>query len=127
MALPALSDSEWTVMEALWEAAPRPASEIARALRQRTGWADNTVRTLLSRLMEKGAVRAVDNSPGVRHFQPAVRREVLVRAEGRTFMQRIFRGAAKPLLAHFVENAKLTPEEVRDLKRLLDQAVKDQP
>ena len=112
-------------METLWESAPRTASEVARMLRHRTGWADNTVRTLLTRLVEKEAVRASENAAGIRIFSPAVRREVLVRREGRSFMQRIFGGAAKPLLAHFAENARLTPEEVRELKRLLDQSLKN--
>ena len=126
MSVPALSDSEWLVMESLWESSPQTASGVARALREQTGWADNTVRTLLSRLVEKGAVRAKDNTAGIRQFLPAVRREVLVRVEGRSFMERVFGGAAKPLLAHFAENARLTPEEVRDLKRLLDQSLRNQ-
>jgi BlaI family penicillinase repressor len=126
MSVPALSDSEWLVMESLWESGPQSASGVARALRERTGWADNTVRTLLSRLVQKGAVRAEDNAAGIRQFRPAIRREVLVRVEGRSFMERVFGGAAKPLLAHFAENARLTPEEVRELKRLLDQSLKNQ-
>jgi BlaI family transcriptional regulator, penicillinase repressor len=126
MPAPALSDSEWLVMETLWESAPRTASEVARCLRERTGWADNTVRTLLSRLVEKGAARTTDGATGARQFHPAVRREALVRVEGRSFMERVFGGSAKPLLAHFAENARLTPEEVRELKRLLDQTLKKQ-
>ena len=115
-------------MECLWEAAPRTASEVAKALRAGTGWADNTVRTLLTRLAEKGAVRISENSSGVKQFTPVVKREALVRVESRTFLDRVFRGAAKPLIAHFAENAKLTPAEVKELKRLLDQSIKhDEP
>lgn len=125
MSVPALSESEWLVMEILWESAPRTASEVARALRNQTEWADNTVRTLLTRLVEKGAVRFADGASGVREFRPVVSREALVRVEGRSFMQRVFGGAAKPLLAHFAENARLTPDEVRELKRLLDQSLKN--
>ena len=50
-----------------------------------------------------------------------------VRSESASFMDRIFRGASKPLLVHFAQNAKLTPAEVRELKRLLDQSLKNQP
>jgi BlaI family penicillinase repressor len=126
MNAPDISESEWTVMEALWKKSPQTASQVARALHKRTGWAQNTVRTLLTRLVEKGALRSADNATGVREFTPAVEREACVRVESESFLQRVFRGAAKPLLVHFASNARLTPDEVRELKRLFDQNLKKQ-
>ena len=107
-------------MEALWERSPQTASEVTKTLRPTMKWAENTVRTLITRLVEKGALRFEENASGTKAFSPAVKREDCVQAEGESFMQRIFRGAAKPLLVHFASNAKLTPEEVRELKKLLD-------
>lgn len=123
MATPDISESEWIIMEALWDQAPRTASEVAETVRGSTGWADNTVRTMLTRLMGKGAVKVRAGGSGVREFLPAVRREACVQAESRSFLQRVFRGSAKPLLAHFAENAGLSPAEVRELKRLLDESL----
>ena len=111
-------------MEALWESAPQTASELTRLLRPKTKWAENTVRTLLTRLVEKGALKTDENAGGTRVFLPAVTREACVGVESESFMQRIFRGASKPLLVHFAQNAQLTPDEVRELKRLLDQSLK---
>src|SRR3954468_23562110 len=126
MPAPAISDSEWKVMECLWnKEAPATAAEVGRALLPRTNWAENTVRTLLTRLVEKGALRVSENAAGVKQFSPAVKREAIVRAESRCFLERVFRGSAKPLIAHFAENARLTPAEVRELKRLLDQSIKN--
>jgi BlaI family penicillinase repressor len=119
--MPDIADSEWSVMEALWAASPQTASELAKTLRPTTRWAENTVRTLLTRLVDKGAVSTGENSAGTRTYLPAVKRESCVRAEGESFMQRIFGGAAKPLLVHFAQNTKLTAEEVRELKKILDQ------
>src|SRR5688572_19263561 len=116
MTPPDISESEWIIMEALWKRAPQTASEIAKAIRDSSGWALNTVRTLLTRLVDKGALRAENNSAGVREFSPAVAREECVRAESESFLQRVFQGAAKPLLIHFATNSKLTPEEMRELK-----------
>ena len=124
---PDITESEWTIMETLWKRAPLTASEVAKALRRSTGWAQNTVRTLLTRLVEKGALRAKENAAGVREFAPAVEREACVRAESESFLQRVFQGAAKPLLVHFAENAELTPEELRELKRLFDRSLKNKP
>ena len=124
MNAPDISESEWTVMEALWKRSPQTAAEVARGVRRSTGWAINTVRTLLTRLVEKGALEARENEEGVREFAPAVEREVCVRAESDSFLQRVFKGAAKPLLVHFAANSKLTRDEVQELKRLFDQSLK---
>ena len=121
--LPNISESEWSVMEALWESSPLTASELTKTLRPTMNWAENTVRTLLTRLIDKGAVKTGENSSGTRTYLPAVQREVCVHAEGESFMQRIFAGAAKPLLVHFAQNSKLTAEEVRELKKILDQSL----
>lgn len=107
-------------MTALWESSPQTASEVTKTLRPTMNWAENTVRTLLTRLVEKGALKTAENASGTRTFIPAVKREACVRAESQSFLDRIFGGAAKPLLVHFAENSKLTAEEVEELKKLLD-------
>ena len=111
-------------MEVLWERPSQTASEITKALRPSTNWAENTVRTLLTRLVEKGALKTGENAGATRTFVPAVKRDACVLAEGESFMQRLFRGAAKPLLIHFASNAKLTAAEVKELKKLLDQSIR---
>ena len=110
-------------MEALWEEAPRTALELTRALEPSAHWAENTVRTMLTRLVDKGALEIAKNASGTRTFRPSVSREVCVKAEGDSFMQRIFQGSAKPLLMHFAQESKLTTDEVAELKRLLDESV----
>lgn len=124
MITPDITESEWTVMEALWEHAPQTAPEVTRGLKTSTRWAENTVRTLLTRLTEKGALVTGENASGTRTYLPAVQREDCVRAESASFLQRIFQGAAKPLLVHFAQNSKLTPDEVKELKKLLDESLK---
>jgi len=123
MPTPNISESEWSVMEALWERAPQTASEVTKTLRPTMSWAENTVRTLLTRLGDTGALKTAENDSGTRTYAPAVKREACVRAESDSFLQRIFGGAAKPLLVHFAQNSKLTPEEVKELKKLLDQSL----
>lgn len=110
-------------MEALWESAPQTASEVTKALKPSMSWAENTVRTLLTRLVDKGALKTAENTSGTRTYVPAVKREACVRAEGESFLQRVFQGAAKPLLVHFAQTSKLTAEEVKELKKLLDQSL----
>ena len=75
MPAPDISESEWSVMEALWEQAPQTATEVTRTLKPTMNWADNTVRTLLTRLVDKGALKTAENESGTRTFLPAVKRE----------------------------------------------------
>ena len=127
MKIPSITEAEWTVMEVLWEQSPKTAGEVIKGLRESTGWADNTIRTLLTRLVEKGALKTRGPEAGARLYLPAVKREACVRAESETFLQRVFQGAAKPLLLHFAATAKLSTEEVQELKRLLDESINDKP
>lgn len=123
MKAPDISEAEWTVMEVLWQSSPHTSGEVIKALSESTGWAANTVRTLLTRLVEKGALKTKETSGG-RVYLPAVKREMCVQSESRDFLQRVFQGATKPLLLHFAANAELTTEEVKELKRLLDASIK---
>jgi BlaI family penicillinase repressor len=119
-----ISPSEWAIMEALWEASPQTASEVCRALRPTSNWAENTVRTLLTRLVEKKALKVGKSKSGTRTFRPAVSRDAIVKAESDSFAQRLFGGAAKPLITHFVQHSELTAEDVAELKRILDESLK---
>jgi BlaI family penicillinase repressor len=116
---PQISDSEWEVMNALWERSPRSAAEVVDAVAGRMHWHPKTVKTLLGRLVRKGAVRfrALGN-----HYlyRPAFPREQMVRQESRSFLQRVFGGDASPMLVHFVREADLTEAEIEELKRILD-------
>ena len=53
-----ISDAETMVMEVLWGASPRSAEEVIAALADSTGWAEPTIKTLLNRLLNKGAIQA---------------------------------------------------------------------
>ena len=127
MNAPNISDAEWTIMEALWEKSPKTASEMAKRLQPETGWAVNTVRTMLTRLVDKGALRSEEDSEGVRQFSPALARDAVVRAESQSFLDRVFKGSAQPLLIHFATRSELTPAEIEQLKQLLDDSLDKQP
>lgn len=122
MSIPNISEAEWAVMEVLWEKSPQTASAVATALHPSTGWAPNTVRTLITRLVEKGALGITDPTAQPRGYQPAIQRELCIQSESQSFLDRIFCGASKQLLVHFASSANLSKEDVRELKELLDQS-----
>jgi len=114
-----ISDSEWDVMEPIWEAGASSAADVIRRLRTTHDWNHSTIRTLLARLVEKGALKyEVDGSRYI--YRPAVSRERCVREEGRSFLDKAFGGDVRALVAHFVDGAALDRDEIEQLRRLLD-------
>jgi BlaI family transcriptional regulator, penicillinase repressor len=117
--VPRISDAEWTVMQVVWERAPVTAAEVVRELTPRTGWNHRTVRTMLDRLLRKGAlVRKEDGGRSV--YSPRVPRDRCVREETRSFLHRVFRDDPASLLLHFVEQCDLSRTEIDGLRRVLD-------
>ena len=110
-----ISDSEWKIMEILWEKGAVTQSDIMDALDVK--WNKNTVYTFLSRLEHKGMVQS-GGSP--KRYQAAVKREDCVEQEQKNFLNKIYHGSAGEMVAAFVEEGKLTAEEVEELKRLLE-------
>ena len=117
--VPRISDAEWEVMNVLWDDAPLGAADVAERLAAGTGWTEATVKTLLGRLVRKGALTySVD---GRRYlYRPRVTRERCVRAESRSFVERVLGGRGSRLLVHLVEQTPLSPGEIDELRRLLD-------
>jgi BlaI family penicillinase repressor len=121
---PSISDAEWQVMRVVWQRpSPITASDVVEELSRTTDWSAATIKTMLNRLVKKGALTY--ETQGKRYLYRAnVRQEECVRSESRSFLQRVFGGAAAPMLNHFVRHANLTPEEVAELKRILAQKEK---
>lgn len=121
----ALSPQEWKLMDLLWAKSPQPAYDLIEALAPREKWHPNTVRTMLARLLQKRVVRA-EQYKNLYLYSPVLGREELVSAECSSLLERVFGGALRPALIHFVKKQRLTPAEVEEMKRILDETA-DQP
>ncbi len=116
---PRISDAEWQVMDVLWSATqPLTANDVVESL-PKSGWSAPTIKTMLNRLVRKKAVRY--RAAGKRYlYIAAVKRDVCVRTETRSLIDRLFGGAIGPTLVHFVEDAKLSKDEIEQLRQMLD-------
>ena len=118
--LPKISESEWQVMCVLWTKSPLPAQEVFEQLETKTKWKPKTVKTLIDRLVKKGAVKY--EKEGRRYlYYPAVGRDECVSTESRSFVRRVYGGISKPMLAAFLEDAKLSADDIAELKDILEQ------
>lgn len=116
----AISESEAVVMEVLWQRHPLGADEVVAVLAERSDWAEATVKTLLNRLMNKGAIRA--ERDGRRYlYSPVLEREAWVAQQSEGFVERLFGGRVAPLVAHFSERGKLSQADIAELRRLVEE------
>lgn len=117
--LPRIADSEWRVMQVLWERGPQTANDVVSALSGEVNWKPRTIKTLISRLVKKGAVKVTEEGYRYR-YSAAVAESACVRSETKSFVRRVYQGAAKPALAAFLEDADLSDREIDDLQKVLD-------
>ena len=115
-----LSDREWTVLDALWQTGGAELGQLVEALRPATGWNRNTVLTYLTRMEAKGLV-AIDKKSSPHRYRAALDRADCQARERRSFLQRVYRGSAGDLIAAFLKEETISPQEREQLRQLLDE------
>lgn len=112
------SESEMQVLSALWDEAPQTAADLTRRVGQENGWTQATVKTLLARLVQKGAVIA--EADGRRYlYRPAIERADTVGEESQRFVDRLFGGRVSPLIAHLADREALSDADIAEIEALL--------
>lgn len=113
---PKITDSEYEIMNLLWEAGrPLSVAEIRQGL-QGTGWEATTIKTLIARLTEKGALSRT--KAGVYLYAPTLRREEYTASAADSLVNRLFRGSAKALVASLIGSKYLTEQDIEELRDL---------
>jgi predicted transcriptional regulator len=119
-----LPESELALMKLLWRNAPRTAEDLWTETSSTHGWQPNTVKTLLARLVRRGAITATRD--GKRHlYAPHWRRGDYVTAAAKSFLGELFDGRLTSLVAHLAEHRALGAAEKKRLKSLLEQIEND--
>ncbi|KIQ97776.1 BlaI/MecI/CopY family transcriptional regulator [Lysobacter sp. A03] len=113
-----ISEAESIVMEVLWQQQPLAAEDVVAALAPSQDWQEATIKTLLNRLLKKGAICA--SKEGRRYlYSPVLQRADWVNTESSGLLDRLFDGRVAPLVAHFSAHRKLSAEDVSQLRELL--------
>lgn len=117
--VPRISEAEWEVMKVFWKHSPATASDVMNELRNDKEWKPATVKSLINRLLKKKALEF--HKEGKTYlYSPLVSEEECVKAESKSFLRRLYGGALKPMFVQFLKDEKLTEEEIKELKYLLD-------
>lgn len=113
-----ISQSELDIMNVLWEKNPLAASDVSEALDNDKDWSSRTVKTLLSRLVEKGALAT--QADGRRYlYTPLIEKDIYASHAARSLSDRLFGGRAAPLVAHLAEADGLSDKDIAELEALL--------
>ena len=116
-----LTNSEWYVLDCLWEHSPLTVMELVERLSQKVGWAKSTTITTLRRMEEKGLVHC-EVTGRTRHYRPLVERRQAVRRETRSFLNKVYRGSVGLMVSAMAQDKALTRKEIDELYGILRQA-----
>ncbi len=119
MNIPKISDSEWEVMKLVWKSSPLTSEDIIASLSEKMDWSPQTIKTFINRLLKKGALRYEKNGRSYVYY-PLVEEKECVLAESKSFIERVYDGAASMLFANFIEAETLSDEEIKKLQELLE-------
>jgi|SRR5665213_2204277 len=113
-----ISAAESVVMEVFWAGGALGSEDVVIALESHEKWQESTVKTLLNRLLKKGALRArKDNRRYI--YSPVLTRDAWLSTESHGLLDRLFGGRVAPLVSYFSQHNKLSKKDIEDLKRLI--------
>lgn len=113
-----ISDAELPIMESLWDDAPASSEELFARIGETQGWKYATLRTLVNRLLTKGAIEATKD--GRRNvYVPVWTREAWVAQQSSHLLDQLFGGRLSSLVSHFAQRQSLSAEDREALKKLL--------
>jgi len=118
--LSSISEAESVVIQVLWRRSPLASEEIATILSDTQKWREATIKTLLNRLLRKGAIRA--DKDGRRYlYSPVLTRDQWLSNESEGLLNRLFGGRVAPLVAHFSTHGKLSKRDIAEIKRMIEE------
>ena len=121
--LPQISEAELEVMKIVWAQAPVSTNEITDRLTQTTDWSPKTVQTLIKRLVTKGAL-TYEKQSRMFVYTPLVSEEEYIDRESSSFLNRFYNGNITAMLSSYIENDRLSAEEIGELRALLSQSTR---
>ena len=121
-----LTDSEWKIMNLLWDHGKLTIAQIVQALYTDTAWSKHTVISFLNRLEAKQAV-AFDREDGAKAYYPLLDRRTAALHDTQDMLDKVFQGSLPKLVNTFAGKGTLTPEEIAELETILRKLDESEP
>ncbi|NHM34067.1 BlaI/MecI/CopY family transcriptional regulator [Neobacillus terrae] len=116
--IPQISEAEYEVMKVIWNFEPISTPEVVEKLSNKSDWKPNTIHTMLARLVKKKALHARKDGR-VFIYSSLVENHEYVDQKSKSFLQQFFGGTLNSMILNFIENDKLSKEDISELKKIL--------
>lgn len=116
-----LSDAEWQLMNALWQDHPATARELIERLPKDINWAYTTVKTMLTRLVGKNAVKETKRG-NTGFYEPLITQENAHKKAVSNLFEKVLNGTVEPIMHFLTDEKKLSDKERKELIRILQEA-----
>lgn len=116
-----ISEAEWEIMKVIWEKSPITFTEIREKVQPLHNWKENTIHTLLTRLVKKEILEVTEVKP-VKKYAPLVNENECAILETESLLDKVYNGALDKLVKGFIENKKISKEDIKQLKEILEKA-----
>ncbi len=121
--LPQISEAEFEVMKIVWKYAPINTNQITERLMETTTWSPKTIHTLIKRLTTKGAL-TYEKEGRIFVYTPLVKEDEYINQESNSFLKRFYNGNITSMLSAYIENDKLSQDDIDTLRLLLSKKQK---
>lgn len=116
--IPNISEAEWEIMKIIWRSNPITSEQIIKLLQDETSWSQATIKTFIIRLVKKEAIGFKKEGRNY-HYYPLISEDECIKEENKSFLKRVYNGAANMLFMKFLEHESFTDEELDELEALL--------
>lgn len=118
--LPNISDSEFEVMKIIWDKSPVKSKEIIASLSNTKDWNEQTIKTLINRLLKKGAISFEKEGRNYSYY-PLIKKKDYIQKESKSFLQKFYDGSINSMFSHFIKDKRLSKSDIEELKELLEE------
>ena len=116
-----VTNSEWNLINCLWEESPKTLMQLVPILKERIGWSKSTCATMVRRMSEKGVI-GYEEKGKTKYFYPRVEKEDVVVQETRDFLKKIYDGSVGMMMSALVRQNDLSKEDIKELQAILKEA-----
>jgi BlaI family penicillinase repressor len=113
-----LFETEWAILQVVWEREPCAAPDVQETLAERKKWAYTTVKTIMDRMVKKDLL-SVEKIRNLNLYRSQVTRKQACKSEITRTIKRAFAGAISPMMQFMVENEDIPDAEIDQLEKLI--------
>lgn len=115
-----ISEAELEVMKVVWNQKSATSLDIIEEVSKQTEWSKNTIKTLISRLVEKEALRVIKNKGNLYIYKPIISENAYKKGENQNFLNKLYNGSVNDMLLSFVKSKKLTKKDLEELMKMIE-------